>query len=311
MYKYLLLLGLGLTLSVHAQQNHPFPTEDSRWVNSYSEIEFNGGMPFLRLVHSPKFCLEKADTLIGSSLYQKLFVCGDSLRYFGATQSVGQKVYFIPKDSLQPLLIYDFGLAVGDTLKQVYAVKFLNYMDPDPFQWRFDTLHSGPDPLRVNQIDTLQTPSGPRRRFSFDNSSSGQWIEGVGNTQGFLWDPYANISGFQIELHCHSSRDTIRYPALSLPGAAGECDLDLRLSKAQAGKVSLYPNPSDQFFVVRLPQTQKVGLLIFDHQGQLVKEIESYRTGRAISTRNWPSGFYMIQIRNEQSTFSKGLLIRH
>ena len=118
---FLTLLILILITSVGiSQENFPFPDSNAIWVNTVYEVVFNDTTPIpsYELRYVENYCMNEQDTVINSNSYSKIFICDSA--YKGAIRETNQKVYFIPKDSVQEFLLYDFSVLAGDSLFNVY-----------------------------------------------------------------------------------------------------------------------------------------------------------------------------------------------
>lgn len=109
---------------VLSAQSTSFPDSNVVFVNSfYQEIPFGQiGWPY-QLMEVTNFCVDGSDTIIASNTYKKVIECPEQV-YHGAYRSENRKVYFVPKDSTNQYLLYDFSVEVGDTIPQVYFEYF-------------------------------------------------------------------------------------------------------------------------------------------------------------------------------------------
>lgn len=294
----LLLFSLGLS----AQSFVSFPDSNARWINSYSTLNTSGQFYYYDLAHTLKFCLSAEDTLINSKSFSKLYYCGTSSAYFGALRDSAGQVFVVPADSSEALLIYDFNLLPGDTIKEVYALN--SYQ---PWQWGgfslLEDLWGGP--LTVQQVDTVISPLG-QHRVIYPSTSGGGWIEGIGNSQGLFWDPFGNISNFQISLECMSRDDSIYFQGPDWQPLAtaitGPCDLDLSSPEQISKTPFLYPNPSSGF--LKFSNSEPGALKIFSLNGIL---IESHILGpqATLNLQHLAKGLYILEFSNARFRWLK------
>ncbi len=294
------LMVLFVAIPIKAQNFASFPDSNAIWVNSYSTLSW-GTLPTLRLQHTLKFCLSNEDTIIQSKNYTKLYRCGANNDYFGAIGSDSAQVFFIPKDSLTPLKIYDFNLLPGDTLKDIYCLESygpsltgIGFQPISSFQMGY---------LTVSQVDTIETYQGLRRMLYV--GGSGIWVEGIGNNQGLFWDPFGNISGFGIALECMSVGDSTYFESSwpVYPSAmAGACDLSLVTAEAKQVGMELFPNPSKGILKIELPEPGS--LQIYNSSGQMLfQDQEAYRLNLDLS--DWPQGLYWVKAGSETCPWIK------
>ena len=108
------LFSLLLTFGLKAQLNSSWPDSNARWVNTYYQV--SSPVPSLQSVDY--YCMESTDTLINSIQYSQISDCLNG--YKGAMRDANGKVFYVPKDSAQEYLVYDFTAEVGDTLGDIY-----------------------------------------------------------------------------------------------------------------------------------------------------------------------------------------------
>lgn len=213
---YVALLILNC-ITGRSQLNSSWPDSNATWVNAYYHVS----SPYPSLQSVDYYCMGIADTVINAVQYSQISNCLNSYR--GALRDANGKVYYVPKDSVREYLLYDFTAQEDDTIRNVYM----------EYGWG----GFGLEELVVAQIDSILVNNSWRKRMHFYSGSS-EWIEGVGNTQGFLWDIYPNISNFWINLECLSVNDSSIYPT----SGYGPCDL---LTVGQSPDVDVYVSVKD------------------------------------------------------------------
>ncbi|HLG02770.1 MAG TPA: hypothetical protein VI731_04185 [Bacteroidia bacterium] len=178
MKQSLFFFQLFLSALLAAQQYVPMPIDSNvRWrvtyyinmpgCNSYPNAEYEYSIP--------------GDTIIGMHTYGKLFRSGviydcppdaSGIGYVGAIREDSNKrVYIVFPNTVSDTLLYDFNLAVGDTVRGYLA----------------DPASAGDFPV-VAAIDSVLTGTVYRKRYSmvpmgFDQADL---IEGIGTTNGVL-----------------------------------------------------------------------------------------------------------------------------
>lgn len=296
---FLMLISLGLS----GQTFLSFPDSNARWVNTYATL--NTSLPIFQydLQYTVKFCLGASDTVINAQKYSKVFYCGDSISYFGALRDTAAMVFFVPADSSEALMIYNFNLQAGDTLEGLYSLKFGNYsplLKPE-----FEEVSNPFNPITVQQVDTVFSARGAQR-VVYLNACSGYWIEGIGNSQGLFWDPFYNISNFQIKLACMSDADSTYFNGdQSLPyvqALAGQCDLTFSLAEAGKQDLQVYPNPS--LGELGLSLLEPGTLKIYKSSGELVEEVHYYPNEK-LNLAHLPTGIYILSLPNGKARWLK------
>jgi hypothetical protein len=236
MKKLIFLFAILISgISAYSQNEN---IENARWVNGYYQLEkINPNVQFYQYVlkSTTKYCTSAQDTLINTQEYLQLFNCSAAINYRGALRVAGQKWYFVAKDSTAEMLLYDFGLALGDTLKNPFFTETARY---NSFGW----------PLVVTLVDTITVFGANYKRIQFDYNLS--WVEGVGSPRGLLWDNFANISSFQQALECFNQADSLQFSAATAsyqPDSLNTaCPLNLPIApgKRVVEKLQVYPNPA-------------------------------------------------------------------
>ncbi len=69
-----------------------------------------------------------------------------------------------------------------------------------------------------------------------------------------------------------------------------------------------YPNPPKDYFSIKLPQSQKIDLTIFDAKSNVVLTISDY-SGEDISTDNFKKGTYLIKCKHNNFYYTSKLII--
>lgn len=210
-----------LVLGLQASAQMPFPDSAATWVNTYYQV-----VPFpppaqFYLEEVNSYCASGADTVINAITYTKLEHCGGG--YKGAFRDDAGAVRYVPGGTTQEVLLYDFGMAVGDTATVYFEVND----QPNTTQ------------VTVNQI--LPHNDFPDRMVTYLNEGA-QWIEGIGPAWGLFTEPYVNVSNYLLYLECMSHGDTLLYPVLEMNGA---CALNVGATELQpAPAFTAYPNPA-------------------------------------------------------------------
>lgn len=297
MKKLLLLISIIFISNKGFSQNYiPFPDSAAVWVNA--QYWFTQGPPpsppgigTWSFMFANNYCVNGEDTLIGSNNYTKLNYCSGA--YKGAMRDDNGKWLFVPKDSLNELLIFDFTLNPGDTVS-VYCDFYYGHGF-----WG-----------RVNSVDSILVNGKYRKRLFFDTS---YWIEGIGNTKGLLRESWANVSNYTAQLHCMSVNDTtiyngnlvggsyFNYGPLS-PGIPGACALNLSSNEIpnNTSIINAYPNPSNGVFTITMnQQNTQYSISVFDYLGKQIDEEKLLNNNTIeIDLSNQPNGIYLIRLKN-------------
>ncbi len=294
-----LLLCL-LTTSLAAQNFVSFPDSNAAWINSHYQYNFQGGnpIPYETLSYTEKFRLGNRDTLIAGETYHQLFSGNNPNQYLGGIKQIADAVWVLPKDSSRAYKIYDFGLQVGDTVKDCYVIYDFAQA---PSIYKLSDIFN---PVIIRSVDTIQTSLGMHRVLGLDNA---YWIDGIGNSQGLFWDPFPNVSMFRISLDCFSVGDSIYYQKddwdRPSPAIAGPCDMSLPMeSKAQAQEWKLYPNPSTGKLTIDLKEPARIQIFAMDGQKVWSADLEA---SSQLDLAFLEPGIYLLQIGGETKRWQK------
>ncbi|MBP5983522.1 MAG: T9SS type A sorting domain-containing protein [Fluviicola sp.] len=261
-------------------QSTSFPDSNVVFVNSfYQELPFGQiGWPY-QLMEVSNFCVDGSDTLIGNNSYKKVIRCPEQV-YHGAYRSENRKVYFVPKDSTNQYLLYDFSVEVGDTIPQVY---FEHFYGEGMFL---------PD-YSIYYVDTIFINGNPHKRINEN------WVEGIGNIQGFLLEPYFNISQYRVELTCMSIDNAMYFPMQDVT----PCPLDLAVSDVILPKIAISPNPtSDKLIIEGINDAAEINVI--NAQGKTVdfRRLSTHE----LAVSDLVAGVYFVQVtQNKQSAIVK------
>lgn len=183
----------------------------------------------------------------------------------------GKKIFKF--ESPGETLLYDFDLAVGDSLPVT------------------DNL-SSPD-IMVVSIDSIVVGSSHRKIFNLNvgGLGPGKLIEGIGFNTGLL-EPYLDWE-FPAELLCFRANDITYYPELG-----SECDLAVGVPEVNVSAgPDIYPNPASDYFLVNFgPDAQDMHLQVFDMEGNRVHvDYEVYQGNVFANTAKLRKGIYGVQ----------------
>ena len=241
----------------------------------------------------------KGDTIISNILYHQLRVNGGSLGsinpeidfnpatslYFGGNREDSLKrIYFRKATDTTEIVLYDFGLAVGDT-------------------FCFRSQPCGTNCHPVVAIDSIQVGNSYRKQFHFSfNGQEEKWIEGIGSIHE-TWDGSWCFAGnIEWTLNCFKEKQIPLYGPCNYPVFVEE-------SKAQC-KVTSVHNPANRLVEINL-QSCKVDytnlvVSIFDGLGKLVKEQSASPSSVLIpiSTQDLLPGIYFVRLSNHEQLLS-------
>lgn len=285
-------------------QNYTFPIENGTWVNRLRTYTHDGspGSVVYTTEWIDEFSSSGVDTIINSETYEKFdFTNSSGSSYHGGMRHDSGKVFFVPADSTNEYLLYDFTIGIGDS---AYVLTQTGSEYPT----------SGSVP---NYEITIETPqmidsvivNGTYRRRLYMWSGS-TWIEGIGNLSGLFMPTNQNISNYQIDLACMSVNDTIEVNN-ALPnevGISGSCDFTVGIKPTIVNSIQIYPNPASGDIVVDLSGLDFTENIITVYDA-LERKVYSEATNSFISkipTNNWgQKGVYYLNITGPDNRLIK------
>ena len=299
MKKLLFFLAfVGLMGVANGQHYYTLPDSNVVWI--VQQDNGFGGWNYYKFLTS----INKDDTLINSKYYIKLFYQYYQFFYYqGAYRSdTNGKTFFVPADSLNEYLIYDFSKNQGDTLKNV-LYNIPPYIPP-PSNYLFDFV--------VDSINYVTAgPYHLKRMYLRNNTLLCRplvSIEKIGNGgSGFFnYSIYCGL-GYTL-LSCMSFNDTIYFNApFSLMNNIftptyiyGQCDLPNGIDNINQNSIliSFFPNPTVDNLTIETPPHSTIE--ISNIEGQLIKTLTASGTKTNVDVSALPCGVYVVQVKTEK-----------
>jgi hypothetical protein len=306
MKKLLLLLIIfkfqlsSFNCSAQTSVYHPFPDSDAVWMGT------NWWCDDVGCYDHDYILFIAGDTVIGGNHYRKLLSTGYDCLAWDTTggsavnkffnrpsgafreDTALRKVYYVPKDSSNESLLYDFNLSVGDTLPLAYN--------------NWDTT------ITVTSIDSILMGSDYRKRFwlsipSFNLPTGyGSLIEGMGSTFGF-YDRIVTPFESGNYLNCF----TVNGQTIFLD-STGHCIHTLGISEINKNSSLLIsPNPAHNKLNVEC-KLLNAELRIYDMMGRKVMNAEIGNSKLEIGI-DFPPGIYFVRVSDGQNAVVQKLII--
>ena len=271
-----------LSLSIlKLQAQVAFPTDGAIWVNTEYTYTFNppNPVPDSELTDVENYCVNGQDTTILGNDYTKVFYCGDT--YKGALREENSIVYFVPANSTDEYLLYDFGAQVGQTLQDVYVG---NHYDETFMLQDFTVQQTGTEII-----------GGVSRRVVWADSY--RWIEGIGCETGLFMEPWANVSMYAVFLECMSVNGITLFPV----EGNNACPLTVGVNEAtsQTMSIEIYPNPTKESVTVNTGTPTSMVITILDIQGREIQNAHYPQTDKAQFEIEGQPGVYFIRVKTE------------
>jgi len=297
LFFYFLLYFAGAT-KINAQPYIPMPDSNACWRLSDATI-----------LESFRVDSVKNDTNINTIDYIKLFY---GSYYIGGYRNdmAGKKTFFIPNDSTQEYLLYDFSLNMSDTVLVITRV----------YSWP-------PYPISYNIIklivDSIVNKAiGPRnhKRIYLSNTNSNDyaiWTDGIGNC-------YSGIIGSRpwnaTKLYCMSFNDTVYYKynfnlAQESNYFMGQCDTINEPLSINENLISSSINffPSIVHTTITITSLDKnifpLQISIYNSLGVFCKSF-FVEDDRLLNISDLSQGVYFLQIKAENKTYKTHKIIK-
>ena len=259
--KNILFLAILIANTVLAQDYVPIPTENVSWRYQYSLWMGPSDWSQSNYIDS----IER-DTVINGNTY---YWCNRSLLF----RNEGKQVLQWSEEYSMDMVLYDFGLEVGDTFRTIV----------------------------LESIDSVELLVGKRRRLNFENldvAGSFSWIEGIGASVGFD-DPLHN--GWYLvdrKFLCFHQNDTLIYKHATL-----DCDYEEESPFTNIDEIvslrnefQFYPNPtSGKIYFTSIQEN----IYLLSLAGQI---LSSWTNVKQIDLSQFPSGIYLLRSSNNLSS---------
>jgi hypothetical protein len=288
----LLFVCLHIYRPVLAQSYQPFPAANAFWLE---ETESN-------IIEDPGWCAKiqhtiTGDTLIGILVYHKLelsrinyfypypgmcvydsIVAIYPVSYEGAFRedSSLKKIYFIPFDSANEKLIYNFNVSVGDTM--------LHHDDAC-------------NDFHVTSIDSVLAGGSYRKRYNcmecgFPVAGS-SIIEGIGSTAGLFGSWCENFEG-EHALLCLSVNSSGIYP----DGSSCTPLLNVSNTNGLSSAVRIFPNPTHGIIHAEFINSNLKTVSLYDAFASLIFEKTTYDKKTDIDLSTFPKGMFFLKVND-------------
>jgi len=294
MLLFMLMTGYGQTNTYH-----PFPDSSFWRVDAWAQDNFTG-------------CQEDyyydyyfdGDTIINGSLHKKLFRSPVLIirqgggtpcyvwpwatfsGYMGALgdDSLGNKSFFVFPDQNTDTLLFDYNLAVGDTIRGYLPANCT---------------------ITINSVDSVLIGTQFRKKWNFNtcNECPGYFIQGIGSDNGLI--EWLNTSGPCLtNLICvKDSSTTLFYTGYN---SAVGCELVTYAEEIfkVSSKIHVFPNPFSEQTMLKPDKPLKNAVLtVFNFYGQEVKQMSNL-TGQTLifDRNNLASGLYYFRLTDCKKT---------
>lgn len=150
--------------------------------------------------------------------------------------------------------------------------------------------------------------------LSLSGIVSANWSPGYGLDDTTSLNPIANpdiTTTYTVEvidsMGCVNSKDIIITVDTCLPEGGGSTDIEYAIAD---GLFNIYPNPSDGFVYISIPENTITEILIGDLTGKvLLRQAVSHEQNNILLNLNLPSGVYLLQLKGITELATKKITI--
>ena len=300
-----ILLLSGVSTS-YAQSLQPIPYENSGWTYVGWYIDTNTMLPVEEDVYN---CYFDGDTSINAKVYHKFYFdgihywglspysIGDHV-YIGGMRNEGEFYYFLAKDSISEVLIYDLSKTdIGDTLPLGYY-NHLEYLAIEDTSTQI--MEDGTSRLVLDITHEWIPPY------------VGSLIEGIGYIlNGLIPHNLFTINNCNggHELHNYCQNGVVIWHSIAIFGPALNCGytVGVEQNNLYINGLKAYPNPFTTSTTIEydLTEPSHVQLTIYNAMGEVIHVAENRMMPQGShkvtwSPRHLPEGLYYAVLKSEE-----------
>lgn len=260
-----------------------------------------------------KMGLLSADSTVNGIAYRKMASTaefsptGVKHEYLRLVRQDGPKIFTITPFSGEEIKLYDFTLAVGDTV----------WLPIDPWAGKFGYLITKLENIQISGQNRLVQEVEWMPGNTYLNAKKGRFVEGIGNVEGlhiiagewclaesyfFLDEPGNLVVDGEVRHFCSFSNDEITFEGLG----ATLCK-SLATGSAEVEKVQILPNPSTGAFQILGENGQKIlGADLFDLTGRLIERLSVGASGEVFTEKK---GLVILVVRTENGLIRQKLVL--
>ncbi|MDL2242123.1 T9SS type A sorting domain-containing protein [Bacteroidales bacterium OttesenSCG-928-K03] len=303
----MLLFTLSIIAPLYAQEQKndyvPFPMENAEWINIRKSYEWGDQ----QTIH---FTANETVNILDNVYYKIIYdgYCEDYNEFY-IRETEDKKVFAIfPQitDMLgyeKEILLYDFGVEVGDTIFFEYTGMRDN---KDDCTWFYYYPHN----FIVTEIRDYELYNGQiRKALKIDGRLNDLWVEGFGSPD-FLLGVYQleNLLSDMISLTCFYHNDELLYKQkICFDCLCFNSIEDHNIS----ADLSIYPNPSNDLLCVEFSDYQIKDITIFDITGKEIQTINNVNSNITnVNITNLAKGIYNLRINTACGNTACGKFVK-
>jgi hypothetical protein len=265
-----------------SQEYYPLVVEDNTW-----NVMAAGIYPNFDTAYSTVTYMLSGDSVINSITYKRLYFSFEEIPvnwglYGFMREDETKKVWLKTEFATQEFLMYDFSVAIGDTV-------FVGQQEPVG--------------LVVDSITTVTVNGTERQKFWFswpDNPYYTEtWTVGIGSSKGIVWSGSAMIVGGFYELLCMSNNGEQIY----MNPDYDFCYINtVKVDENNMEAFQIYPIPVvSNLIISNLINIEIQSISIIDFSGRKIQDFEAGSSLLDLSVLK--PGVYFLKISTENGPF--------
>lgn len=233
------------------------------------------------------------DTLIDGHSYKSIWRCDEENQlnwtFYGfIRENENGQVFLRPPDYIEGL-IYDFGVALGDTVvaKNVYL--------------NADTLH-----FVVSSIDSVLLMDGYHKRITlweYINEKEEIWVEDLGSMYGVLNSCNGSYGGLcgSYEALCYEASDELVYRHPDYNTCHYNITVNIQTNVSESFNV--FPNPAKDFTIIEFEDKKERQIEIFDLTGKKIAKNLHFDKIFYLNLHLVDKGTYIIKVKGDVNSY--------
>jgi len=269
----LLFTLLALTFNINGQIKHPFPDSTGQWVDFWSVTDNTGTYAWkdTTFIDGDTIIQGKKYSIAKGGFYEDSYFRVDSLKVY-------HRFAYTPTPlDTGEILMYDFGLQVGDTFDLGEIEGYPTFFN------------------KVSKIDSVMYNGSYYKKFHFDSYYAGfYWVEGIGSSQGFL--PFMFYLERAHVFNCFH-RNGLDYE-FDLMGTSSCGILPLGIKKHNITDIEVYPNPTSRELNIDMGNTYtNIDITVLNLAGgQVMSTTRTNKQQLKLNLQKLTSGIYFIEV---------------
>lgn len=286
----LIILLSFFTLSSFSQQYHNLIEENRSW-SVLNVVPIQWGPPMDTSFNTTNYLIS-GDTVLNNINYKKLYFTDEkvpasyNLKGFIREDST-KKIWYKSTVDSNEVLLYDFSVAAGDSLKLGYDTNMYYTVDSIGFE-------------------ILNNTTRKKYYLSHDYYNwKDIWIEGIGSNKGIIQSASAGNVGGWSRFLCMQENGNLAY----MNPNYNSCYLKTNLNEIEKADFKIYPNPAKGKLIIKSVYSADIeSVTLTNINGQIIKEF--YYNKTKIDVSDLSSGFYILKISYNERLFTEKILIQ-